>query len=134
MTNGVTHGFGALIGLVPDDDLFFVMTDDGRTGYFSSVRGGGHGDDDIYRVSYLPEPPAALVQPREHLAASRTGGAGHGCDDAVDHDQRPGSESGDQLDRGKIAGSLLRPVRDDGYEGREDRGKAEGVTDTIVHR
>ncbi|MBL8003038.1 MAG: PD40 domain-containing protein [Flavobacteriales bacterium] len=42
----------------PDDDLYFVLTADGRTGYFSSVRGGGMGEDDIYRVDFLPEPPA----------------------------------------------------------------------------
>ena len=39
----------------PDDDLFFVLTADGSTGYFSSVRPGGHGEDDIYRVDFLPE-------------------------------------------------------------------------------
>ncbi len=40
----------------PDDDLYLLMLDDGRTGYFSSVRGGGQGDDDIYRVHFLPAP------------------------------------------------------------------------------
>ncbi len=36
----------------PDDDLFFVLSPDGSTGWFSSVRAGGHGEDDIYRVSF----------------------------------------------------------------------------------
>ncbi len=35
----------------PDDDLYFVLDPDGRTGYFSSIRPGGAGDDDIYQVS-----------------------------------------------------------------------------------
>lgn len=35
----------------PDDDLYFVLAPDGRTGYFSSIRPGGAGDDDIYQVS-----------------------------------------------------------------------------------
>ncbi len=39
----------------PDDDLFFVLTADGRTGYFSSVRMSGMGEDDLYRVNFLPE-------------------------------------------------------------------------------
>ncbi len=39
----------------PDDDLFFVLTADGSTGYFSSVRPSGMGEDDIYRVDFLPE-------------------------------------------------------------------------------
>lgn len=43
----------------PDDDLYFVLTADGRTGYFSSVRSGGLGEDDIYRVDFLPEPAAS---------------------------------------------------------------------------
>ncbi|MCB9171242.1 MAG: PD40 domain-containing protein [Flavobacteriales bacterium] len=38
----------------PDDDLFFVLAPDGRTGYFSSLRAGGSGEDDLYRV-VLPE-------------------------------------------------------------------------------
>jgi tetratricopeptide (TPR) repeat protein len=36
----------------PDDDLFFVLSDDGTTGWFSSVRPGGLGLDDIHRVSF----------------------------------------------------------------------------------
>ena len=38
----------------PDDDLYFVLADDGMTGYFSSVRPGGEGQDDIYRVDLSP--------------------------------------------------------------------------------
>jgi hypothetical protein len=36
----------------PDDDLFFVLSADGRTGWFSSVRPGGEGEDDVYRVEF----------------------------------------------------------------------------------
>jgi outer membrane protein OmpA-like peptidoglycan-associated protein len=39
----------------PDDDLFFVLTANGTTGYFSSVRPNGLGEDDIYRVDFMPE-------------------------------------------------------------------------------
>lgn len=42
----------------PDDDLFFVLTADGRTGYFSSYRADGSGEDDIYMVSFLAEEQA----------------------------------------------------------------------------
>lgn len=38
----------------PDDDLYFVLSSDGVTGYFSSVRPGGEGQDDIYRVDLSP--------------------------------------------------------------------------------
>ncbi|MCB0791722.1 MAG: PD40 domain-containing protein [Flavobacteriales bacterium] len=36
----------------PDDDLFFVLAPDGHTGYFSSLRAGGLGEDDLYRVTF----------------------------------------------------------------------------------
>ncbi len=40
----------------PDDDLFFVLNASGSTGYFSSVRPGGSGEDDVYQVDFLPDP------------------------------------------------------------------------------
>lgn len=36
----------------PGDDQFLVVTADGATGYFNSVRPGGMGEDDIYRVQF----------------------------------------------------------------------------------
>ncbi len=42
----------------PDDDLFFVLTADGSTGYFSSVRMSGMGEDDLFRVNFLPDEQA----------------------------------------------------------------------------
>ena len=46
----------------PDDDLFYMISADG-TAYVSSVRGGGWGDDDIFRVvpASAPKPAADLV-------------------------------------------------------------------------
>jgi outer membrane protein OmpA-like peptidoglycan-associated protein len=38
----------------PGDDQFLVLTADGSTGYFNSVRAGGMGEDDIYRVQFTP--------------------------------------------------------------------------------
>ncbi len=42
----------------PDDDLYFVLTADGSTGYFSSVRQSGMGEDDLYSVNFLPDETA----------------------------------------------------------------------------
>jgi outer membrane protein OmpA-like peptidoglycan-associated protein len=35
----------------PDDDIYFVMSKDGKTGYYASVRDDGMGYNDIYRVT-----------------------------------------------------------------------------------
>lgn len=53
----------------PGDDQFLVLSADGQYGYFSSVRSGGHGSDDIYRVDFNPEQPSA------HTALASAGAA-----------------------------------------------------------
>lgn len=52
----------------PDDDLFFVLTSNGNTGHFSSVRPNGLGEDDLYRVDFLPE-----AKPEETAAMMGSG-------------------------------------------------------------
>ncbi|MEH0155067.1 hypothetical protein V6R21_13055 [Limibacter armeniacum] len=37
----------------PDDDVYFVLEYNGRHGYYSSVRNGGYGEKDLYRVTLL---------------------------------------------------------------------------------
>jgi len=37
----------------PDDDIFYSISSDGKHAYFSSIRKGGYGDQDIYMVSYV---------------------------------------------------------------------------------
>src|SRR5690606_27048189 len=36
----------------PDDDIYIVVSASGRHAYYSSVRDGGFGNDDIYRISW----------------------------------------------------------------------------------
>ncbi|MGB3947904.1 MAG: OmpA family protein [Bacteroidia bacterium] len=36
----------------PGDDLYFVLTADGITGYYSSGRPGGYGEKDIYKITF----------------------------------------------------------------------------------
>lgn len=36
----------------PDDDVYFVLTANGQTGYYASSKAGGIGDKDIYEVQY----------------------------------------------------------------------------------
>ncbi len=37
-----------------DDDLYFVLAADGQTGFYSSSKTGGLGDQDIYEVNFTP--------------------------------------------------------------------------------
>ncbi|MBO9699183.1 MAG: PD40 domain-containing protein [Sporocytophaga sp.] len=37
-----------------DNDLYFILSGDGRHGYYASVKEGGYGDKDIYRISMPP--------------------------------------------------------------------------------
>ncbi|MGZ4089207.1 MAG: hypothetical protein ACXVNO_00695, partial [Bacteroidia bacterium] len=39
-----------------EDDVFFVLNTDATTGYFSSEREGGYGEQDIYKVTFSPDP------------------------------------------------------------------------------
>ena len=57
----------------PDDDLFFVLAADGRTGWYSSVRPGGFGEDDIYRVDLSVAPS------REETASMGASGLAEGA-------------------------------------------------------
>jgi len=44
-----------------DDDVFFVINGSGRRGYYSSFRDDGHGEKDIYQITFLgPEKPFQL--------------------------------------------------------------------------
>ncbi|HTA82160.1 MAG TPA: carboxypeptidase regulatory-like domain-containing protein [Bacteroidia bacterium] len=49
----------------PDDDIYFTLSADGRRAYYSSVRPGGYGENDIYEVLFnVPikvQPVAVLV-------------------------------------------------------------------------
>lgn len=41
----------------PDDDIYFVLSANGKTGYYSSVREEGQGFTDIYKISFLAPKP-----------------------------------------------------------------------------
>ncbi len=48
----------------PDDDIFFVGSRDSKRGYYASIREGGFGGMDIYRITipeYKPSQPAKLI-------------------------------------------------------------------------
>lgn len=42
----------------PDDDIYFVLSDNGKNGYYSSGKEGGYGEKDIYAIEfpYYPYP------------------------------------------------------------------------------
>jgi outer membrane protein OmpA-like peptidoglycan-associated protein/tetratricopeptide (TPR) repeat protein len=53
-----------------DDDVFFVINGSGRRGYYSSFKADGHGEKDIYMITFLgPEKPFQLNS-EDNLLAS----------------------------------------------------------------
>jgi outer membrane protein OmpA-like peptidoglycan-associated protein len=45
----------------PDDDVFFVISANGKHGYYASTKSDGMGEKDIYKITFLgPEKPLAL--------------------------------------------------------------------------
>ncbi len=53
-----------------DDDVFFVINASGRRGYYSSFKADGHGEKDIYMITFLgPEKPFQLNS-EDNLLAS----------------------------------------------------------------
>lgn len=62
--DGITWGKPENIGYPinsVDDDVFFVINASGRRGYYSSFKADGHGEKDIYMITFLgPEKPVQL--------------------------------------------------------------------------
>lgn len=53
----------------PDDDVFFVISANGRHGYYASNKKDGYGEKDIYKITFLgPEKPLALSNEDNLLA------------------------------------------------------------------
>lgn len=49
----------------PDDDIYFVLSADQKTGYYASAKEGGYGDKDIYKIIMEEEKPAVVVVEEE---------------------------------------------------------------------
>ncbi|MBI2967060.1 MAG: OmpA family protein [Bacteroidetes bacterium] len=56
----------------PDDDVSFVMTANGKKGYYSSSVIGGKGDKDIYRITFLGPEKEGVLNSEDNLLALRT--------------------------------------------------------------
>ncbi len=68
-TWGTPENLGYPINTV-DDDVFFVINASGRRGYYSSFKEDGHGEKDIYMITFLgPEKPFQLNS-EDNLLAS----------------------------------------------------------------
>lgn len=54
----------------PDDDIYFVLSADQKTGYYASAKEGGYGDKDIYKI-VMPEdePPVVVEEDTEVVVA-----------------------------------------------------------------
>ncbi|MBL4651612.1 MAG: PD40 domain-containing protein [Flavobacteriales bacterium] len=50
------------------DDIYFVMTEDEKTGYYSSSKEGGYGSQDIYRINLVDQNKLVVILKGEILA------------------------------------------------------------------
>jgi outer membrane protein OmpA-like peptidoglycan-associated protein len=59
----------------PDDDIYFVVTGNGRYAYYSSHREGGFGEKDIYKITFLGDKKVpATINPLNNLSAIPSSG------------------------------------------------------------
>lgn len=54
----------------PDDDVHFVVSASGRTGYFASFHEDGYGEKDIFKVTFLGAEKEPLLNTEDNLIAS----------------------------------------------------------------
>ena len=49
----------------PDDDIYFVLSADQKTGYYASAKEGGYGNKDIYKIVMPENEPPVVVEEAE---------------------------------------------------------------------
>ena len=54
----------------PDDDVFFVISASGKHGYYSSIKSGGMGEKDIYRITFLGPEKQPVLNTEDNLLSS----------------------------------------------------------------
>lgn len=55
----------------PDDDVFFVVSGSGNRAYFSSAKGGGYGEHDLYKITFLGPEKTPLFNTADQLIGMR---------------------------------------------------------------
>ena len=63
------HNIGYPINTT-DDDVFFSVSASGKHAYYSSIRPGGYGEKDVYRITFLGEEKRMLTATEDNLIAS----------------------------------------------------------------
>jgi outer membrane protein OmpA-like peptidoglycan-associated protein len=56
----------------PDDDVHFVISASGRHGYYSSFKEDGHGEKDLYLITFLGPEKQPILNNEDNLLASLT--------------------------------------------------------------
>lgn len=54
----------------PDDDVFFVVSGNGRYGYYASFKEEGMGEKDLYRITFLGPEKTPMLNTEDNLIAS----------------------------------------------------------------
>ena len=56
----------------PDDDVFFVISASGKHGYYSSIKEGGKGGQDLYMITFLGPDKIFTFNNEDNLIAEKT--------------------------------------------------------------
>ena len=51
----------------PDDDVFFVVSGSGNHAYFASAKQDGHGEKDLYKITFLGPEKEPMLNTQDHL-------------------------------------------------------------------
>ncbi|WP_049784160.1 tetratricopeptide repeat protein [Marivirga tractuosa] len=114
----------------PDDDIYFVMTKDGKTGYYATVREEGMGYNDIYKVKI-----GGSEDNMDKKVASKKANVDEGEDESekekeVDSVEVAESQD-DDIDTGAPVKLLVRVVDASNNQSIESAVKLKGQVDNI---
>ncbi len=51
----------------PDDDVFFVLSASGKLGYYASIRDGGYGENDLYKIKMPQQEKMAKMESKKKV-------------------------------------------------------------------
>ena len=117
----------------PDDDIYFVMTKDGKTGYYATVREEGMGYNDIYKVKIGGSEDNTDKKMASKKANVDEGESESDKEKEIDNVEVAESKEDDEIDTGAPVKLMVRVVDANSNQTLEDvKVKLKGQADNIT--